>query len=101
VEISTMTKGFDGLTGRILKDVDVLMGADICFWDGMEDALKRLILRALRAGTGRVLIADPGRDPFYRLCEYFTEKRGAESLEWSTTRPRAIQGHVLKIDASA
>ena len=98
VEVSVMTKGFDGLTGRILKDVDVLIGADICFWDNMIDPLRRLLLRAIRAGVRLVVIADPGRSPFQRLCEYFLEKRGAEALDWTTGRPRRIRGRLLKID---
>jgi predicted nicotinamide N-methyase len=97
VEISFMNKGFDKLTGRVLKDVDVLIGADICFWDNMVDPLKRLVLRAIRAGVGLVVIADPGRPPFQRLCEYFIEKRGAEVMDWATGRPRRIRGLLLKI----
>jgi len=99
VEISVMNKGFDGLTGRVLKDVDVLIGADICFWDDMMDPLKRLVLRAIRAGVRLVVIADPGRPPFQRLCEYFLEKRGAEALDWIAVRPRPIRGRLLKIGA--
>ncbi len=100
VEISVMNKGFDGLTGRLLKDVDVLIGADICFWDNMTDPLKRLVLRALRAGVGLVVIADPGRPPFHKLCEYFLEKRGAKTLDWATRRPRHIRGRLLKIGSA-
>jgi predicted nicotinamide N-methyase len=100
VEISIMNKGFEGLTGRVLKDVDVLIGADICFWDNMMDPLKRLVLRAIRAGVRLVVIADPGRPPFQRLCEYFLEKRGAEALDWTTRRPRPIRGRLLRIGAA-
>ncbi|MCP4666436.1 MAG: methyltransferase [Deltaproteobacteria bacterium] len=97
VDISVMNKGFDGLTGRLLKGVDVLIGADICFWDNMIDPLKRLILRALRKGVRLVVIADPGRSPFHQLCEYFLEKRGADALDWTTGRPRRIGGRLLTI----
>ena len=64
VEISTMKKGFDGLRTNHLQQIDVLIGADICFWDTMVRPLKNLILRALRAGVQQVLISDPGRSPF-------------------------------------
>ncbi len=97
VEIATLKKGFDGLTGIHLKNVDVLIGADICFWNKMTDPLKRLIRRSLRAGVRKVLIADPGRSPFEDLGEYFVERGRGEILNWSIKRPRNIQGRILEI----
>lgn len=97
VKISTMKKGFGGLTAEHLKNIDVLIGADICFWDKMVYSLKRLVNRALRTGVRAVLIADPGRPTFDALAAYFVKKRKAELLEWTTQRPRRIQGRILKI----
>jgi predicted nicotinamide N-methyase len=100
VEVATMRKGFNGLRIRHLKDFDVMIGADICFWDKMMDPLRRLIGRALRAGVELVLIADPGRTPFLELGEYFTEKGTGEMLDWTVHRPRRIQGQILRISQS-
>jgi predicted nicotinamide N-methyase len=97
VEIATLKKGFDGLTGIHLKNVDVLIGADICFWNKMTDPLKRLIRRSLRAGVRKVLIADPGRSPFEDLGEYFVERGRGKILNWSIKHPRNIQGRILEI----
>jgi predicted nicotinamide N-methyase len=97
VEIATLKKGFDGLTGIHLKNIDVLIGADICFWEKMIDPLKRLIRRSLRAGVRKVLIADPGRSPFEDLGEYFVERGGGKILDWSIKRPRNISGRILEI----
>ena len=97
VEITTLNKGFNGLAGKHLKAVDFLIGADICFWDSMVDPIRRLILRALHAGVKLIIIADPGRPTFDRICEYFVKKRRAEVLDWTTQRPRPIQGRLLKI----
>lgn len=97
VRIKTMKRGFGGLTGKYLQNVDVLIGADICFWDTMVVSLKRLILRALRASVGLVLIADPGRSPFEELGRYFVEKGSGEILNWTSQRPRRIQGQILKL----
>ncbi len=101
VEIATMKKGFDGLTVKHLKNVDVVLGADICFWDSMVDPLRRLIRRAIRAGVRMVLIADPGRSPFEKLGHYFTEKGLGKTLDWTARRPRRIQGRILKISSPA
>ncbi len=97
VEITTIKKSFGGLTVRDLKGFDVLIGADICFWDGMVYSMKRLINRALRTGVRMVLIADPGRPTFDKLGEYFTEKGRGEILDWTAQRPRRIEGRILKI----
>ena len=97
VKIATMKRGFGGFTGNDLKNFDVLIGADICFWDKLVRSLKRLINRALKTGPRMVLIADPGRPTFNELAEYFTEKRGAKILDWTVQRPRRIQGRILKV----
>ena len=97
VKIATMKRGFGGLTGNDLKNFDVLIGADICFWDKLARSLKRLINRAFKTGSRMVLIADPGRPTFNELAEYFAEKRGAEILDWTVQRPRRIQGRILKV----
>ncbi len=97
VHVRTIRKGFDALRIRDLERVDVLMGADICFWDHMTDALRRLIGRALKAGVKMVLISDPGRPPFHALQEYFVEKRVGETLDWGTQRPRRMRGQMLRI----
>jgi len=97
VEISTMKKDFEGLKTKHLKDVDVLLGADVCFWDTLVKPLKNLILRAIRAGVKQVLISDPGRPPFEDVGEYFVIKRGGEILDWTAQRPRRSEGRILKI----
>ena len=99
VDISFLKKGFDGLRGRHLKDIDVLIGSDICFWDNMTDSLKRLIMRAQRAGVKLVLISDPVRSPFEELCKYFVDKKEGELLDWSVKRPREIRGQILEISS--
>jgi predicted nicotinamide N-methyase len=97
VRVQTMRKGFDALRIRDLEQVDVLIGADICFWDRMTDALRRLIGRALKAGVKMVLISDPGRPPFETLQKYFVQRQQGEALEWTAQRPRRTQGQLLRI----
>jgi predicted nicotinamide N-methyase len=99
VHVQTMRKGFDALRTRDLERIDVLIGADICFWDEMTDALRRLIGRALRAGVKLILISDPGRPPFQELQEYFVAKEQGEALDWTAQRPRRMHGQMLRIGA--
>ena len=97
VKITIMKKSFEGITGNYLKNIDVLIGADICFWDSMIDPLKRLIRRALGAGVRMVLISDPGRSTFEKLGRYLREERRGEILDWEVQRPRRIQGQILRV----
>ncbi len=97
VEIGTLNKGFDGLLGKHLESVDVMIGADICFWDTTVDSLIDLISRAFDKGVQLVVIADPGRATFDRLGEYFVNKTRGVTLDWDVKSPHHIQGKILKI----
>ncbi len=98
VTISMEQKGYKELRQACLKDIDVILGSDICFWDSLISPLKLLILRGLRAGIRAVLISDPGRDPFEELGNYFVKKKMGEIIDWSTLRPNRIQGRILRIE---
>ena len=44
-----------------------------------------------------VLIADPGREPFYDLGEYYSKGNRAEILDWRIRSPKEMEGRILKI----
>jgi predicted nicotinamide N-methyase len=97
VKVTPMKRSFNGLTREHLKDVDIMIGADICFWDSMVAPLKGLVRRALRERVGQVLIADPGRTSFEDVGDYFIKKWGGRIFDWTAQRPRRIQGRILEI----
>ncbi len=97
VEIATMMKGFSTLMDKDLEDVDVMIGADICFWEATVDPLKTLISRGLQEGVKLILIADPGRAPFERLGTYCVKNLGGVMLRSSVNHPYHINGRILKI----
>jgi predicted nicotinamide N-methyase len=97
VSTEFVKRSFDGLYRKHLEAVDVLIGADICFWDKMVLPLKRLIIRAKQSGVRLVLIADPGRSPFEKIGEYFIAQGVGKTMDWTTQRPRRIQGRLLEI----
>jgi predicted nicotinamide N-methyase len=98
VKVDTLHQKFNKLKEDDLQDIDVVIGADICFWDKMVFPLKRFIRRALNAGVQLVIIADPARSPFQKLSKYFVKKGTGETLDWHVQRPRNIQGQLLKIN---
>jgi predicted nicotinamide N-methyase len=98
VVVAPLHQKFSKLKETDLQDIDVVIGADICFWDKMVYPLKRFIRRALNAGVRLVIIADPARSPFEKLSKYFVKKEKGETLDWHVQRPRNIQGQLLKIN---
>ena len=97
VKLNPWRKSYAQLGQNDLEDVDVIIGADICFWDKMVNPLKTVIRRALRAGTKGIVLADPGRSPFEEMAQYFVDRWGGELLDWESKRPRPIQGRLLLI----
>ena len=97
VKIKTVRRSFSGLTEKDLKGIEVMIGADICFWDKQVGPIKRLIGRALRQGVGLVLISDPGRPTFDQVAQYSQKKYDGEILDWTARSPRHIRGSILKI----
>ncbi|MBW2093002.1 MAG: hypothetical protein JRI34_12875 [Deltaproteobacteria bacterium] len=80
-----------------LTNIDVLIGADICFWNEMILPLERLIHCALKADVRLILIADPGRPPFDKLERHYLDRYSARSLDRKINRPYPFQGRILKI----
>lgn len=99
VKISTVNTAFERLTSAQLGKTDLLIGADICFWDAMVDPLKHFITRALAEGVGTVVIADPGRSSFYDLANHFAEDDGGEILSWTAENPGPVRGKILRVSS--
>jgi 2-polyprenyl-3-methyl-5-hydroxy-6-metoxy-1,4-benzoquinol methylase len=98
VEGKKMT--FQQLTTAKLQDFDVIVGADICFWDEMSGMLLNLIKRAKKAGVSQVLIADPCRSPFTDLAQRCQKLYGEQAQvegKW-LKRPVNASGEILIVD---
>ena len=98
VEIETRQARFEKLAGKQLAEYDVIIGADICFWDELSPILFKLINRAVKAGVKKVIIADPQRPPFFEVAERCIDKHFAELLDWSVEQPRRATGSLLVIE---
>ena len=97
VTVSTVEADFDDLSNNNFKDIDVMIGADICFWDNMIETLKRMILRALEYGVKKIILADPGRPTFEKLGQYFESKGTGKMINWDILRPYSVQGRILRV----
>ncbi len=97
VDITTLEKGFEELSGKQIKSHEIMIGSDICFANEMVEVLKSLILRAFESGINTVIIADPGRTPFESLGQYFIDQGKGQVMNWEVNHPHYIQGRLLII----
>jgi predicted nicotinamide N-methyase len=100
VEIKTLESKFEDLSSRTLGQANLIMGSDICFWDNLVKPVFNLIKRALKGGTKRVVITDPGRPTFYELADLCAKRFDTELSEWYAVEPNRVTGEVLEIRAS-
>ena len=101
VEVRTEQAHFDGISERLLREQNVVVGSDICFWPELETQLRRLIERALGAGVTRILLADPGRPGFFRLADACARHTGSRLIAWPETPKARNSGYLLVIDQSS
>ena len=98
VHTQTLASRFEKLTRAQLSQFDMLIAADICFWDELVNPVSNMINRAVEAGVKHILIADPERSSFLTMAESCVEKHCAELFEWQTSDPIAARGALLLIE---
>ncbi|MEM6709431.1 MAG: methyltransferase domain-containing protein [Pseudomonadota bacterium] len=94
VEIARRTGGFQDLKKRDLAAFDTIIGSDICFWDKLVKELGNMIERALDAGVKRVIVADPGRPTFTRMCKRLGKVVDVEVYDWYSMDPDYNQADI-------
>jgi 2-polyprenyl-3-methyl-5-hydroxy-6-metoxy-1,4-benzoquinol methylase len=88
---------FCELTVGDLTAFDVLIGADVCFWEHHVPVLRRLMCRAVDAGVKLIVLADPGRPAFNDLGDFCENRLGGEQFYRRGRRPYPTQGQILEI----
>ena len=97
VRVATLHKRYESLTSQDLDGVDLLVGADICYWDEMTEVLIPMIEKALASQVRLILIADPGRSSFAKLTKHCEAQYGASAFTMSIRKPLPFSGRILKI----
>ena len=97
VEIETLCCRFEELKKKDLAKQDVIIGADICFWDEMIDPVFKMVKKAIKAGVQQIIIADPGRPPFDQMSERCVAQFDAEIKEWEIDEPVKASAYLLII----
>jgi predicted nicotinamide N-methyase len=97
VHIQTRQLSFEHIPPQELDAFDLIVGADICFWDELVDPLYHLVTHGVKAGVAEILVADPDRPPFDDLCARFKKMCNVEVLDWETTTPFSTSGRILRV----
>ena len=97
VATTPLVSRFEKLTKRQLSQFDLLIAADICFWDELVEPVYKMVNRAIKAGVKQIVIADPERPTFHEMAARCVEKHCAELIEWETRSPIKAHGALLVI----
>jgi predicted nicotinamide N-methyase len=101
VPIATRQGTFADLVSLELAAFDLIVGADVCFWEELVDPLYQLVRHSVAVGVAEILVADPGRPPFDDLCARCVQQGNAEVLAWATTVPVRERGWILRVSCDA
>ncbi len=98
VKMERYTAKFQDLTVTELSEFDLILGADICFWNKLVKPLWKLVNNAMDAGVKQVIIADPGREPFEAVAKKSLKKFNAERLEREIADPVKAYGFLCVVN---
>ena len=97
-QIDFQARGFESLSAEELTTFNTILGTDICFWDELTEPLFELIGLALQSGVERIMIADPGRPPFWDLVDLCMQNFAAEVVTRRIYQPWKTEKFILTIE---
>ena len=97
-EIHFEARCFESLSKQELSSYSTLIGTDICFWDELTEPLFNLIKLAISAGVERIMLADPGRPPFWDLVDKSVSQLSAEVVTRRIYQPWKTEKYILVIN---
>tara|TARA_B110001452_G_scaffold266683_1_gene274215 strand:- start:321 stop:965 length:645 start_codon:yes stop_codon:yes gene_type:complete len=95
--INFEARGFESLSARELSSFSTIIGTDICFWDELTGPLFELVELGINAGVNRIIIADPGRPPFWSLVDQCMTQLNTEVVTRRIYQPWKTEKYILTI----
>lgn len=95
VQLNQKVARFEKLTSNFLKDIDVIVAADVCFWDELTDIHYNLIKRAKKVGVKKIIYGDPVRETFTNLIEKCEKDFNVDSPYMEAKTTRKITGQLM------
>jgi predicted nicotinamide N-methyase len=97
VNIEFRRQKFQQVKVADFQGIHTVVGADICFWDELTGPLYNMINRALQADVQQILVADPGRQPFFDLANRCDDKLRCSYFTRTVSKPAKSTKHILLI----
>lgn len=91
-------RSYESLITKDLMKFHYIIGSDICFWEEMIDSLLELIKKAKGSGVKKMLIADPGRPPFWELTDRCADMHRSEIISRKIYTPWKSEKYILVIN---
>jgi predicted nicotinamide N-methyase len=98
VRVATRQGAMSSMRKADLAKYDVIVGGDICFWNDLTDEWFAMLKRAATAGVKKLVLADPGRSPFYKLIDKCIERWPVQVLSWYSLEPKRFSGTLLVVE---
>jgi predicted nicotinamide N-methyase len=98
VEMRRYTAKFEDLTLSELSEFDLVLGADICFWEQLIEPLWKLVQNSMDAGVKQIIIGDLGREPFEEVARRSLKKFSGKKKQKLITKPVRSHGYLLVVD---
>jgi predicted nicotinamide N-methyase len=98
VTTTPLVSSFEQLGTQQLAQFDMLIAADICFWDDLVDPVFNLVNRAVKAGVKHIVIADPERPTFFDMAQRCESRHCAEIIEWRSDAPIRTRGALMILE---
>tara|TARA_R110002110_G_scaffold406421_1_gene626401 strand:+ start:217167 stop:217742 length:576 start_codon:yes stop_codon:yes gene_type:complete len=98
VSTEHLVSRFEDLSTKQLSRYDMLIAADICFWDELVKPVSNMVNRAVKAGVKHILIADPERPTFHEMAERCEKKFCADIVPWEVKSPVKASGAIMVLE---
>lgn len=98
VATTPLVNRFEKLKKKDLTGIDLLVAADVCFWDELVKPVGKMIDRAIDAGVKQIVVADPERPTFHEMAERAVGKHGGELINWTINGKVKATGALLVIN---
>ena len=98
VTTTPLVSRFEKLSTQQLSEFDMLIAADICFWDDLVNPVFNMVKRAVNAGVKQILIADPERSTFFDMAQRCEKQFYAEVIDWQTSTPIKAKGAIMVLE---
>ena len=95
IDMQTQHCSLSGLREHDLRDIDLMIGADICYSDDNARDIERLCLHMTRQQGVELILADSGRAPFLNLVERLGLCYSVKMTPLTLELPTAVSGHIL------